>query len=355
MTLVAAFKIAGVPVLLGDLLITDEPSNAAHQFLPTRPDLTDALPTQRRRVGVRRKVLLLGNKLILGFTGEVAAGSILFKDLHRRFCEKTPSFDELNFALRLHNIRLSGRANVVGWLADPEPQCFTWSASPGSKIKWCTHAFLGSGGNHFSKSILSVDHASHSSNLTPSELARFVAIAKATSVLGDELGPSGTLLNNYGYCLEVATWNGDAFEFEPSLTFSFFKAIIGPGERNQIVPVLVRLYRHQDRFSIVQTTYVGETKGPDGSIGRHCYVDFVTGLHDDCADVTFPNSLLEPDAQVYSFGIAWSDCQSGKTGLFYLTVDKSEVLVQGDKSKFQLQLRDTGRVFAQLRQYIASS
>jgi hypothetical protein len=215
MTLVAAFKIEGVPVLLGDLLITDEPTNSPHQLLPTRPDLGNASPAERRRIGVRRKVLLLGDKLIVGFTGKVAAGSVLFKDLHRRFCEKTPSRDELNFALRMHNISLSGDASVVGWLADPQPQCFSWAAKAGSHLQWCTHALLGSGADHFMKSILAVDRVDHSNNFTPTELARFVAITKATSVLGNELGPAVTLKNNYGYCIEVATWNGERFEFEP--------------------------------------------------------------------------------------------------------------------------------------------
>jgi hypothetical protein len=355
MTLVAAFKIEGVPVLLGDLLITDEPSNLRHQLLPTRPDLSNASPAERRRIGARRKVLLLGDKLIIGFTGDVDAGSILFKDLHRRFSKTTASPDELEFALRLHNIQLSGTASVVGWLADPQPRCFTWTAKPGSQLRWCTHAILGSGADHFSRSILSADHVGHSENFTPTELARFVAITKATRVLGNELGPAGTLKNNYGYCLEIATWNGDTFEFEPTLTFSFYNVLIGPGDRNQIQPVLVRVYRHHDRFSIVQTNFLSDTVGPDASVGGHVYVDFATGLHDDCDDVAFPKSTLDPNAPVYCFGIAWSDYASKKTGLVNLTVGASEVQVQGDKEKFNLQLRDSSWLFKMIREFIASS
>jgi hypothetical protein len=201
---------------------------------------------------------------------------------------------------------------------------------------------------------LSADHVEHSNNFTPIELARFVAITKATSVLGNELGPAGTLKNNYGYCLEVATWNGEAFEFEPTLTFSFYNALIGPGDRNQIQPVLVRVYRHHDRFSIVQTEFLCETVGPHRSVGRHLYVDFATGLHDDCDDVAFPKSTLDPTAPVYCFGIAWSDCGSKKTGLVNLTVDASEVQVQGDREKFNLQLRDSSWLFKSIRQFIAS-
>jgi hypothetical protein len=33
------------------------------------------------------------------------------------------------------------------------------------------------------------------------------------------------------------------------------------------------------------TVLLGETLGPDGSVGPHVYVDFVTPLHDSCDDV----------------------------------------------------------------------
>jgi hypothetical protein len=354
-TLVAAFKIQGIPVLVGDLLITAEPGIQPHNLLPTRPDLTNSSATERRRIGVRRKLLLLGEKkLIVGFTGDVNSGSILFKDLYRRFSKNTASPDELHFALRLHNIQLSGKASIVGWLADPDPRCFMWNAKPGSQLQWCPYAILGTGANHFSKIILAADHAGHSENFSPTELARFVAATKATRVLGDELGPANTLKNNYGYCLEVASWNGGAFEFEPAITFSFYNVLIGPGDRNQIHPVAVRLYRHQERFRIIQTVILQKTVGPDGSTGHHVYVDFATGLHDDCDDVTFPRSLLDPNAPMYCFGIAWGHYESKKTGLVSLTVE-SEVLIKGNKDKFELVLRDTAWLFQTIRDFIASS
>jgi len=276
----------------------------------------------------------------------VAAGSVLFKDLHRRFCEKTPSRDELNFALRMHNISLSGNASVVGWLADPQPLCFSWTAKPGSQLQWCTHALLGSGADHFMKSILAVHRVVHDDNFTPTELARFVAITKATSILGNELGPADTLKNNYGYCIEVATWNGEYSEFEPSLTSTFCNVLIGPDDRNQIQPVSMRIYRHHA---------LRDTIGPDGSVGRHVYVDFATGLHDDCTDIELPNSTLEPNSPIYCFGFAWTESTTKKTGLLNLTVDASKVQIEGNKTKFNLQLRDSAWLFKSLREFIASS
>jgi hypothetical protein len=355
MTLVAAFKIENVPVLVGDLLITDEPGDTTHNFLPTRPDLSQTKPTERRRSGARRKVLILGGKLILGFTGSIYAGSILFKDLHRRFSETSPSPDELNFALRLFNIQLSGSASVVGWLADPEPRCFIWTAGANSQLRWVTHAILGTGADHFSKVILSANSRSYSESLAPIELARFVAITKATSVLANELSAAGTLQNNYGYGLEVATWNGEIFEFQNSLTCIFFNALIGPGDRNQLQPVFVRMYKRFDRFSIVQSIYMQDTVGPDGSVGRQIFVDFVTSLHDDCNDIAFPKSAIDPHASIYCFGIAWKEIDSNKNGFLNLTTDESAVEIQGEGKKFNFQLRDSGMLISTIREFVSSA
>jgi hypothetical protein len=115
MTLVAAFKINGVPVIVADMLITDEPGTGPHNYLPTRPVSADPGPTERRRSGARRKVSLFGNNLIVAFTGTVNAGSTLFADLERRFVNSTATADQLSFGFRLHpSTQSSLGCRVVG-------------------------------------------------------------------------------------------------------------------------------------------------------------------------------------------------------------------------------------------------
>lgn len=350
MTLVAAFRINDVPVLLGDLLITDKPSDLPHGFLPTRPDLTRPNSGERRRIGARRKTLILNGNLSVGFTGTVDAGAILFRDLARRFSKSTPTPDELSYALRLHNIQLSKNATVVGWLANPKPRCFRWSAKPGAILEWPPHAILGSGATHFTRSILPTNISGQSDNLAAEDLAKLVAVTKATAVLGNELHNSGTLKNSYGYGLEVATWNGTAFESQRKLTFSFYNAMIGPGDNVQIQPVLIRIYEHHERYSLVQTSFIEKTMGPDGILDNHIMVDFVCPLHDECHDITLPRSTLDPHADLYCFGIAWTHAESKKMGFLHLTVDESHVRIEGDSRKFQLHARDTGALVKIIRE-----
>lgn len=149
MTLVAALKIHDTPVILGDVLITHSANN--QRLLPTRPDLPSMLSSGRGIAGSRRKLSLINEQFIVGFSGAVAAGTILLKDLYRRFSQKTPSFDELNFALRLLNIQLQsyGGAELLGWVCEGEPRCFEWKATPGSSLVRLDRAVHGSGTAHF--------------------------------------------------------------------------------------------------------------------------------------------------------------------------------------------------------------
>lgn len=352
MTLVAAFRINNVPVILGDMLITGEPGTGPHNYLPTRPDLTKSRSAERRRVGTRRKVLLLGKNFIIAFTGDVDAGAILFSDLHRRFAQQTPTEDSLSFALRLHNIQLSRRASVVGWLAAPEPRCFTWSARPGATLEWNTHAILGSGARHFEQSILPIHHFDSAGFSEPSELASFVAITKAAGVLSNELSDAGTLQNYYGYGLDVAAWSNGAFTFQKKISFSFYNVLLLSDGKIRIQPVMLRLYEHHDRYSLLQTNFLQNVSGPDGSIGLHTCVDMVTSLHDDCQDLPPPNKTLSPAGGVFCFGLAFLDQASGVRGFGHLTVDESHVIVEGDERKFNFQLRDTGSMHAMLRDQV---
>jgi hypothetical protein len=259
-------------------------------------------------------------------------------------------------ALRGFNVhvQVSHKASVVGWLANPEPRCFTWTARPGAQLQWVTHAFLGSGAGHFSKAILYADASGHSGNLTPIEFAKFISVTKAIKILTEELSTAETLQNNYGYGLEIAIWNGEAFEFVPSLTFSFYNAVVGPGDRNQIQSVFVRIYKHYERFSALETMYTHDTVGPDGSIGPHAYIELVTPLHDECSDIKFDKLPLDPNAQYYCFAIAFKDYDSKVAGIFNLTVEPSLVDLQGDSKKFRLVLRDTASIFAEIRKIIAA-
>jgi hypothetical protein len=103
MTAVAALRIEGIPALIGDFLITDEQRRVHHAFLPTRPNLNDrAHPRLPRRIqGLGRKLHMINQRFVVGFTGSVEAGAAIFADLERRFghSSSAPSISEISHAL----------------------------------------------------------------------------------------------------------------------------------------------------------------------------------------------------------------------------------------------------------------
>jgi hypothetical protein len=91
MTLVAALKIEGVPSLIGDFLLTDEQQGVDHFYLPTRPTLNDPshLPLPRRVSGLARKLHLVNQRFIVGFTGSRGRrGSAPAGGFDARQCER---------------------------------------------------------------------------------------------------------------------------------------------------------------------------------------------------------------------------------------------------------------------------
>ena len=87
MTVVAAFPLYGVPVLVGDLLVTADADANSPSFLPTAPETAARLPEQiRARVaGTQKKVHLIGSNLAVAWCGSKLAASRVIYQLHKTF------------------------------------------------------------------------------------------------------------------------------------------------------------------------------------------------------------------------------------------------------------------------------
>ena len=245
MTLIAAFKINNIPFILADLLLTSDPPPAQPQFMPLSPNRISP-PNARAPAGVRSKLLVLNGRLAIAFSGDLAAGTKLFADLQRRFSNSTPSEDALSSALQSWNVDkiISKRAWVVGWLATPEPRCFEWTAGPGAKVNFVSHAFRGSGASHFEREILP-RRRSGMGDLTEEEAAVFFAVTKANQILGDEMTKASGLANHYGYSLEIAFWRDAVFEFQNKMVSIFMEVTIPDNGPISTRPISIRIYeRH---------------------------------------------------------------------------------------------------------------
>lgn len=89
---------------------------------PTRPNLNDPqYPKLPRRVsGLARKLYLINDRFVIGFTGnDVNAGGVIFADLERRFgsANTGPSIRAISNALERFNIQFGPPRTtiVIGW------------------------------------------------------------------------------------------------------------------------------------------------------------------------------------------------------------------------------------------------
>ncbi len=317
--------------------------------MPTRPDLAKSPKEgERRRSGARLKISVLNDRLVVGFTGQVDAGKHLLRELKARYEKNVPSPDQLSAALRSSNILLSGKAHLVGWLATSEPRCFQWSARPGNHVEWVDYAIMGSGAQHFEQKILPIDKHNISSELQGQEAAAYIALTKLNEMLSSELRDAETFRNNYGYGSEVIIWNGERFSHRNKITFFFIEAIVA-ADSFKSRPVLVRIYERRERFALVQTCPLYDHLGPNGKSGQHYYVDMVSPLEDDIEDVKVEKVALDPQSPIFCVGIGFCNPERTKGGFMHYAGEKDLVELNGSATKFQLRLKDSKGLIAQLR------
>lgn len=309
--------------------------------MPTRPYHRGDV-SGRVRQGTRLKTLVLNRRLALGFTGDVWAGAKLFKELEARYSDRTPTRDELNSALRLSNISLNKAAHLVGWLADPEPACFRWSAGIGAQVEWPPCAVLGSGARHFESELAAQTATGGSTDFSAREKAIFVAISVTLRALHNEMKTGTTWDSHYGYGFEIVTWTRERFEYQPKLTSFFLRVTLdenligGVGEL-----VFVRIVERRDNYALVGSYPLQDHPGPDGVARGQVYVEQVTPLNDPDPDGDMDPTLvtlLEPASPIYGISLL-ADDPITKANVHVAAVHGADLVrFAGDSRKFKVTL-----------------
>src|ERR1044071_1598949 len=107
MTLVSAFKNRGIPLLIGDFLLTDR---------------------HRRASGLSKKVHLMGPNVAIGWAGSLITAVPVLRDLYALTKDNFLTRRELeNFLTEYPRHELRGEAHLIGWVIDGKSQCFLWN------------------------------------------------------------------------------------------------------------------------------------------------------------------------------------------------------------------------------------
>lgn len=291
MTVIAALELEGVPVLIGDFLVTDK-VNAPSLRIPARPEVVVA-PLQHRISDLRRKCILVNDRFIVGFSGDVASGRRIISALMRRFShqKRGPTLQKIDKVLHEFTFNLRGKsAFLVGWTVhDKRPVCFSFEAKLGETVVPVKRSIIGSGAKTFRKYLNDPASRSVMSSAirSASNKATLTAIAAIGRVVSEEVLSGEHLSEGFGGGAEVAIWNGSQFEFIPKITFLFWNIELDANHNMTMSPSrLISIYENKGRHSVfasfIQTGNASRSSANDFQTDiAACYLFGFRPLHDD--------------------------------------------------------------------------
>jgi hypothetical protein len=336
MTIIAALKIEGIPTLIGDFLITDDMPNADHSWLPTRPQDSSYPNLPRRIRGIGRKLHLINERFIVGFTGPIKAGAEIFAELERCFRNDTtgPSIRKISEILQKFNIQFRNqRAIVIGWTCSSRPRCFRWEAGLNSSAMHVTNAIEGSGRDHFT-SILSNEHGPHRTAFdrstgvlsqqpggigysphveTALQKSVLLGLVKVGAMLTEELGGARNLQASYGYGAEIALYTGTRLEFVSKVGYFFWHVRIEQNGSITIMPANIKaVYEARGRYCVFEVSRFINDQNSVLTM-EHVYSATSTPLHDDMPELVLTRQdAPTPQCSYYYNGIVITDTRSNR-------------------------------------------
>lgn len=279
--MIAGFRVHGVPVLVGDVLITR--SRAASPFVPTAPPMAGQRPLE---VGTsapdpRKKVHIIGPNLAIGWSGWAFAARVALKKIHDVFSSKRATKNELEDVLstltQFDEERFS--VHLIGWFFDGEPCCFRWNSQyPGEIFPNDFH--LAGTGEELFKDVLTepVAASEYGGGIgTAKEAAIFWVLAKLCKLINREVWTGDTLGDNFGYCYEIAILDGSTFRYLESFTYLMWDVQRASGGYQWRMGPVILKYQNRGDFSLVQTVRF------EASGEMNIFLEIVRPVFDDMA------------------------------------------------------------------------
>jgi hypothetical protein len=277
MTVVAAFSAYGIPVLVGDLLITADTSKEESSFLPTSPAAASTLSKDVRAKisGTRKKVHLFGTSLAVAWSGSLLAASSVLKALKELSDREQIDKDTLVDFLRSQTGWEEDKFTIflTGWVVKPEVLCFRWNSAWPQEVFFGDRFFDGSGDEVFEALVNEPVSSSIGPRIESNrEQAIYSVLAKVGKLISHEVLTGETLRSRFGYCYEVAYFDGENFRYVDEVTYlSWLVRISNSDPRYQAIPspAIVK-YKNFGEYSAVQTVRL------DAGSDIHTFFEVVT-------------------------------------------------------------------------------
>jgi len=216
LTLIAAFTIDGIPILIGDLLISAPSITTPEVRVPTVGDIAPLFPTGlggRAISGLDQKLNIIGDNIAIAWAGSRIQAKYALKKLIERNQQNSLTPDELSAFLSVLNSEIGQEdLSLIGWIVDPKggPKGFTY----GSCEKYTTQssinvAVAGTGAPDFSYCLDQLRFSNlqiAGGNPNALETAVTYALMLSGTLLQNEIVSLETLRNFYGGGYEIITF-----------------------------------------------------------------------------------------------------------------------------------------------------
>jgi hypothetical protein len=299
MTLAAVTRIRGVPVVFGDILISDPlPNPGLPRPIPTRKDAGDFLPGESSIAGVRRKMVILSDRLAVAWAGSLSGAARLIADL-RGLVRNAENLDRDQLFAFLDRPgypkwRSGVRCDLVGWLVDDRgPIAFHWK-SDGDVHAGGEEYVIGTGAKDF-KANARPDFFYNSSDSPHEEVVRIV-LGLAGNATGREMFSGEPLRHLYGGTIEAALFAEGRFTPLTDVAFLFWHVVTDlEGKDFQVTPMATILkYRHVEDALVIHTSRIRVNEG-----GRSAEQEIHVATHADQDAIGFEVPTLLPGQSKY--------------------------------------------------------
>jgi len=241
-TLIAAYREHGVPVLLGDFLLTI--SNVAGL----------------QQAGSRKKVHLLHGNLAVGWTGRQFVAEDVLTRLHERFRAERPTRQALEAFLKSIPVNQypTGTVCLIGWICEEQPYCFRWRADWPKEVFYADFHVDGSGAS------VVEDFVRGATQHLPDAASRHSPVVAALSLTGylieDDIWVGANHAAGFGYAYEVLMLEDGEFRYVNDV---LYLAVTCPFDHTgrYLTPTLNRIAYKVDHIgdhTIVEMRRLGE-------------------------------------------------------------------------------------------------
>jgi hypothetical protein len=325
MTLVATLALDNHPLIIGDLLLSQE-AHPADSPIPLPTGVDDFRGVRRTIAGLARKLVLIGPRCLLGWSCKnVETAEAVIANIRKLEADSTLTLETMYATINSHPRADEDRLSIIGWLVTGEIDGIVtvdevdYEATYGESEIFSDIRAIGSGARPFFDLLRVLDKAQHSSGPPDEEEARrSLWLTRVFNLVGQLFAAehrqgsfSKHLELSFGGGYELAIWDSGKFVFV-DYTLSIWNAFVtSEGVKISVPPPLMASVFYQEEY----LTIISERllRQPDGSFNAQTYNFMIAPFA--AQSVTFPPIAPPHFAHhIYAMHVRCEDTNSSSFG-----------------------------------------